>query len=67
MANFDETKLSPSFCVGKVRADVTYQGHGKFTVSLFQPNDELDHADLLCAIRVLERAEKFVAAHVPND
>jgi hypothetical protein len=62
-----EKQLSPSFSIGRVRADVSYHGHGKFTVSLYQPDDELSHADTLCAIKVLERAERFVAAHLPRD
>ncbi|QOZ20841.1 hypothetical protein XI02_42265 [Bradyrhizobium sp. CCBAU 21365] len=67
MPNFDVTRLNPSFSIGRVRADVTYKAPGKFTVSLYQPDEELSHAELLCAIKVLKRAERFVAGHVPSD
>jgi hypothetical protein len=59
-----EKQLSPSFAIGRVRADVSYHGGGKFTVALFQPEDELTHAETLCAIKVLKRAERFVAQNV---
>ena len=61
----EEDALDRSFRVGHVRVDCNHQGNGKFSVSIYP--EELEHGDVVCAIRALKRAEAYVAQHCPND
>ena len=63
--NRTEDPLDASFRVGNVRVDCFHEGSQRFTVCI--DREELDHGDVVCLMRALDRAERYLAEHIPNE